>query len=215
MKITATILFIALSAFMAQAQTVTEHIVEPKGVYREIDTKNDVRVMASLLDPGNSTKSKLIDSIIQLPNNYDPPVLYVLSNVFFTSGKYNDAIFWFYLAQLRARYDVNRCTDKTASAAQYNQTFGPDINQYAFAHLDDLEKIIPKVIEFERSNEEKYDHRWINLTGMGAMNSALANKVDEKPLSKAQSEWPAIKKATIDDYEEGFKQALISLKKKQ
>jgi len=215
MKKIAVILFIILPAFITKAQTITNHIVEPKGVYSEIDTKNDIRVMTSLLDPQNSTKSKLIDSIIQSPNNYDPPVLYVLSNVFFTSGKYNDAIFWFYLAQLRARYDVNRCADKTASAAQYNQTFGLDINQYAFAHLDDLEKIIPKVIEFERSNEENYDQRWINLTGMNAMSSALADKADNKPLSKAKDEWPAIKKGTIADYEEGFKQALISLKKKQ
>lgn len=214
MKKTIVILLIILPAFIIKAQNVTNHTVEPKGVYREIDTKNDTKLMSLLLGPKNSGQSKLVGSIIQTPNTYDPPVLYALSKALFTSGKYNDAIFWFYLAQLRARYDANRCADKTASAAQYNQTFGPDINQYAFAHLDDLEKIIPKVIAFERSNEEKYDQRWINLTGMDAMNSGLTNKAENKALSKPKSEWPAIKKKTIDDYESGFKEAMISMKKK-
>ena len=214
MKKTIVILLIILPVLIAKAQTVTNHTVEPKGVYREIDTKNDTRLMSLLLGPKNSDQSKLIGSIIQSPNTYDPPVLYALSKALFTSGKYNDAIFWFYLAQLRARYDVNRCADKTASAAQYNQTFGPDINQYAFAHLSDLEKAISRVIAFERSNEEKYDQRWINLTGMDAMNASLADKAGNKTLSKPKTEWPAIKKKTVDDYESDFKEAMSSLKKK-
>jgi hypothetical protein len=184
MKISVILFFILLSTSIARAQTVTNHIVEPKGAYKEIDTKNDQRIMTLLLDSGNSTRQNLVDSIVQYTNSYTPPVLYVLSHVFFASGKYNEAIFWFYLAQLRARYDVNRCFDKTASAAEYNQTFGPNINKYSVAHLDDLEKIIPRVVEFERLNEEKYDQRWINLTGMDAMTTALADKADQTPLSK-------------------------------
>ncbi len=213
MKKTTVILLLILPVFVTRAQNITNHTVKPKGAYSKIDTKNDNRIMSSVLNPKNPTQSKLIDSIIKSPNTYDPPVLYALSKALFTSGKYNDAIFWFYLAQLRARYDVNRCADKSASAAQYNQTFGPDINQYAFAHLDDLEKAISKVIAFERSNEEKYDQRWINLTGMSAMNSAFANKAGNEPLSKPTNEWPVIKKKTIDDYESGFKEAMVSWKK--
>ncbi|MBD1387224.1 hypothetical protein IDJ75_18190 [Mucilaginibacter rigui] len=205
------LLFCAVSV---KSQNVENHQVEPKGIYKEINTDRDSKIMGQLMSESSIKKQSLIDSVQKNPNVYIPPVIYALSYALFQQNKKDDAIYWFYLAQLRARYDVNRCTDKTASAAQYNQLFGPSINEYAFAHLDILEKTIPKVITFVESNEELYDQRWINLSGMDAMSAGLGGKAESKNLSINKAKWPKIKSETIKDYSDGFNEALASFKKK-
>ncbi|MES2062960.1 MAG: hypothetical protein V4456_13625 [Bacteroidota bacterium] len=198
----------------AKSQNVENHQVEPKGAYKEINTERDSKIMEQLMSESFAQKQSLIDSVQKNPNIYIPPVLYALAYALFQQNKKDDAIYWFYLAQLRARYDVNRCTDKTASAAQYNQVFGPSINEYAFANLDLLEKTIPKIIIFVENNEELYDQRWINLSGMDAMSASLAGKAEPKKLSIDKAQWPKIKSETIKDYSDGFNEALASYKKK-
>ena len=204
------------SASYLYAQEGTQHFVEPKGVYKEIadGLKGDNRIAILLSDSNNIARSKLVDSIELNANHFAPPVLYLLSNVLFLQQKYSEAMYWYYVAQLRARYDVNRCTDKTASASDYNEKFGLVINDYAFKHLDSLEKIIPRVIAYVRSSDELYDQRWINLDGMNAMEESLGDKPVNKPLSVDKRKWAAIKKKTIDSYYSDFKEALASYRKK-
>jgi len=213
MRLTLTLLFIFSSlACFSQGDV---HTVEPVGVYKEIDMTNTIRIVKLLVDTSTNfvAKNKLIDSIEQNPNNYIPPVLYVLSYEVFNSGNKVDGSFWFYLAQLRARYDINRCADKTANAAEYNSTFGPSINQYALTRIDTLQQIIKKVVAFERANQENYDQRWINLTGMNAMSEGLGEKSDNKPLSLPENQWAEIRKKTIDDYYNDFENYVMSNKK--
>ena len=95
--------------------------------------------------------------------------------------------------------------DKSAGGAVgvLNNYFGPQINQYTFSDLDKLTETVAKVLEFVRNNEETYDRRWINLHGMNAVISGVEG-INAQALSAPQNEWPAIKKKTIDEYEEGF-----------
>lgn len=58
---------------------------------------------------------------------------------------------------------------------------------------------VNKVVDFVRTNEENYDHRWINLHGMDAVQN---RKVKE--ISQPKSKWPEIKTKTIEDYYKGF-----------
>jgi len=215
MRITLILLLVLCS--LACFSQVTEHVVEPVGVYKEIDMVNATRIFKSLIDSNTNAaiKVKLIDSVEQNPNVYIPPILYALSYEVFNSGNKEDGMFWFYLAQLRARYDVNRCADKTANASEYNMTFGPAINDYAFKHIDTLTKVVDKVVTFEKVNEENYDQRWINLSGMGAMTQSLGGKSDQKELSLPKDRWAEIRSKTINDYYNGFEEYLTSLKKKQ
>src|SRR5579864_3839272 len=112
------LLSLSLIGLTTFAQSVTNHQVEPKGAYKEINLSNDTRVIQLLLDSNlTHSRSALIDSVERDANKYTPPVLYALSNILLFQKKYNEACFWFYVAQLRARYDVNRCADKTANAA--------------------------------------------------------------------------------------------------
>ncbi|QKJ31010.1 hypothetical protein HQ865_15025 [Mucilaginibacter mali] len=197
-----------------KAQIGTQHVVEPTGNYKQIDLSKELLVISRISDPNNKQKAKLIDSVESVTNNFTPSVLYILSSVLFSDNQKERGMFWFYVAQLRARYDVNRCADKTASAARYNQMIGPPINKYAFEHLDTLERIIARVIDFVRNNNENYDQRWINMEGMGAFDSAMNPDHKNEPLSIPKDKWAAIKAKTIEDYSNGFKETLASQKAK-
>jgi hypothetical protein len=175
--------------------------VQPKGIYKEIEVAKHNKTIEHLHGKNKNLKQQAVSSILQSPNDYNPPVLYALSRELFLQDKKEEASFWFYVAQLRARYDANRCADRSATQAVsiLNGEYGPDINKYAFANHDFLKSTVEKVVEFVKTNEENYDHRWLNLHGMGV----FLNEEGEA-LSKPQEEWPAIKLKTVDDYYSSF-----------
>jgi hypothetical protein len=209
------LLALAFSITTCYAQ-VENHIVEPVGKYKNIDMSKDTKMFLLLMDTTNAVDNKLVDSTIKNANYYTPPVLYALSYKLFHLDKKSEASCWFYIAQLRARYDVNRCTDATSSATQYNEFFGPEINKYAFTNLDTLEKIVIKSVNYVKVNEEKYDPRWINLTGMKAMLTSLGNsKGAPNELTKPKQQWTSIKTETISSYFNEFKEYLISIRKEK
>jgi len=116
---------------------------------------------------------------------------------------------------VRARYDANLCLDNSAKQAVsiLNSEYGPAINKYALQNIDTLEKTVTGVVDFVRTNEEDYDHRWINLHGMGAVMSGLGNGTGDRDLTQPKEKWADIKKKTVDDYFNGFVEHVIKPKK--
>ena len=55
-----------------------------------------------------------------------------------------------------------------------------------------------------------YDHRWINLHGLGAItvSSNSTGKTIVKPLSLPENEWPALAKQQRDQYISDFNKAV-------
>ncbi len=209
------LLFIVFLGFLtiSNAQTKTVE-VKSKGVYKEIDVERHNEAFR-ILDGENKVQiEKTIESILKNPNYYNPSVIYALSRQLFNQGKKDEAAYWFYVAQLRARYDANLCMDKSAKqgVSLLNQQYGPDINIYAFKDINKLEKIVTKVVEFVRTNEENYDHRWINLLGMDAMIGSMEESTEKKELSQPKDKWAEIKKKTVDDYYNGFMEFVKSKK---
>jgi hypothetical protein len=191
--------------------------VTPKGEYGTIDTHLANDTLQVLTKGTPEDRARAIEAIQAHPENYAPPVLYALSNVLFASAKKDDGLFWFYAGQLRARVDANLCADSTARQAVdvLNQSYGPPINQYAYRDLPKLEKLIPKVVEWERRTPYHYDRRWINLHGMNAMLAGLGGtSSDTTPsaLSLPREQWDAIAEKTRVDYLTGFLQAMAQLK---
>jgi len=189
--------------------------IERKGVFKEIDVTRHNTAILTLLGKDEKLKQPTIDSILINPHYYNPGVIYALSKVLFNQGEKDEATFWFYVAQLRARYDANLCMDNSAkqTATAMNNMFGPDINKYSFQDIIKLETTINKVVEFVRTNDENYDHRWINLSGMWAMQAALGNETEMRELSQPKDTWAGIKKKTIDDYYDGFMKLVKSRNK--
>lgn len=198
----------------ASAETKT---IAPSGIYAEIDTRLANETFQSLFKGTPEQRRKAIESIIANPENYAPPVFYALSHVLFNEARKDEALFWFYAGQLRARFDANRCSDVSARQAvgALNQQFGPLINQYAFLDIAKLEELIPKVVEWDQKTPHQYDHRWINLHGMNAILAGLEPKksIDPQPeLSLPKENWEAIAEKTRNDYLNGFKEAMVKMK---
>ncbi|MES2388594.1 MAG: hypothetical protein V4543_11390 [Bacteroidota bacterium] len=199
---------------LAQSQTKTQ--VTPKGVYAEIDIADCNKTILALQGP-DAGAHKAAAEVLKTPNKYNPPVIFELSRLLFKDGKKQEASYWFYVAQLRARYDANLCTDASARSAAGALTgeYGPEINIYATKDVVQLEKTVKKVCEFVRKNNEEYDHRWINLHGLSAMSASLGDPIDNEPLSLPKKKWSSVKKKTIDDYYSGFITYSSVLKKSQ
>lgn len=190
------------------------NVINLKGIFKEIDIERHTSAIESLLSENKKLKDGTIDSVINNPNYYNPPVLYALSKVLFDQGKKDEAAYWFYLAQLRARIDANICLDNSAiqGVSVLNNMYGPDINKYAFQDIDKLENTINNVVDFIRINKEDYDRRWINLHGMLAVSSGFDKDVENVGLSKPQEKWEEIKKETVDTYYNDFIEFVVKSK---
>ena len=216
MKKTILLLALTLGVFTtcnSQQRTETQKI-EAKGVFSEIQIAKHNEIIQVLLGNDKKQKELAIENIRENPNEFIPVVLYALSRELFQQGNKDEAMYWFYVAQLRARYDANLCMDNSAKQAVsvLNNEFGPEINQYAFQDIDKLEKTVNKVVEFVRTNTENYDHRWINLHGMWAISAGLGDEEETRELSKPKNEWEAIKKETVDGYYNDFIEYVIRQK---
>ena len=209
----ASLIFLLLLGFSATAEA-EQVVVTPQDTYAEIDTQLATETMRALQKGSRKEKAQTIDAIKASPDKYAPPVFYLLSNVLFERGEKDEGAFWFYAGQLRARFDANRCADSSARQAvsALNQEYGPPINQYAFKDIPKLEALIQRVVEWDRQTPHNYDHRWINLHGMGAMLSGLGASSSDAKLSLPADQWELIAEKTRVDYLDGFQQAMAQMK---
>lgn len=187
-----------------------QNVINSKSAAKQVYVAKDTIAIAQLANKSYAENSALIDTILKHPNDYNPKVLFALSNVLFNADRKDDASFWFYVAQLRTRYDFNRCTDESCEGvmADLTATYGPDIDQYAIFKADFLEKTIGKVVDFVKTNNENYDQRWINLEGLAVNNPD--NKDKAADMSKPQQDWPQIKTQTINDYYNDLKEFIAT-----
>jgi hypothetical protein len=212
-KVTLSLLLILFSLTLKlNAQNSTATKSELKGAARQVNVARDTVAIRLLTEKTYAENGALIDTILKHPNDYNPKVLFVLSNVLFNADRKDDASFWFYVAQLRTRYDFNRCTDPSCGGvvADLTATYGPDIDQYAIFKADFLEKTIDKVVDFVKTNNENYDQRWINLEGLAVTDTSPDNKDKASDMSKPQQDWPEIKTQTISDYTNDFKEFIAT-----
>jgi hypothetical protein len=209
-RISAFLFFLfALSVFLVTAADIA---VEPTGIYKTIDVRLVDDTIKALHDSKGEARGKIVNTIIEKPENFAPPVLYVLSSVLFEDDKKDEAVFWFYAGQLRGRIDANICADKTArtAIAEMNQRLGPRINAYGFADIPKLTNTVERVLAWEEETPCNYDRRWINLHGMAAMNGET-----NSPLSAPKEKWEAIRKQTRDEYRSTFNQALAEFNQRK
>ena len=61
---------------------------------------------------------------------------------------------------------------------------------------------VERAVAWDRATPHEYDHRWINLHGMGAFTGG------DGPLSRPATEWDAIAERTREEYLEGLREVL-------
>ena len=183
---------------VSYAQTTAS---KPNGIQTEIDVARHVKVLEIFNGDDKALKDRTINKILSKPNDYNPMAMFAFSKELYDRGRKKEAVFWFYVAQLRGRYDGNLCLDSTARGivAILTGVYGPEIKSYAAQNKDTLAATIRKVVNFVKTNEETYDHRWIYLQGRDA-----AQNVNRKIIIQPKDKWPAIKTKTIEDNYKGF-----------
>ncbi|MEZ2738545.1 hypothetical protein [Comamonas jiangduensis] len=146
-------LMLAVASAMAQTTVANPAAVSSaktfllQGEYAQIETSN-TRAMVGLLHGGTAAdKAMVVDTLVQRPGKFQPPVLFAVSQTLFQAGKKDDAAFLFYAAQLRARMDANLSTDPSVGQAVgiLSQRYGPQINQYMLQDLDKAQQLMAQV----------------------------------------------------------------------
>jgi hypothetical protein len=178
-------------------------LVKPQSEFAKIDTRATLDIAKRLNSSSTATRARAIQEVKSSPGKFAPPALYALSNALFQQGQKDDALFWFYLGQLRARSDANKSTDESAreAVAVLNSQYGPTINHYAFRNvkvnykknLQDIKALAGRMVDWDRKHPREYDPRWISLHGMGAF---LSQHVAFEPKER----WEKINEQTRVNY---------------
>ena len=134
------------------------------------------------------------------PNQFIPPVLFALSNVLYERGEPETGLYYFCLAQLRASYDANLAVDDLQRFTHkmvtiYETNFGHVFTQFATTHPRVFTTTIYRVLKFVKHHKGAYNHHWIYLDGVP---TDRLKKL--KQLTKPKSDWPEIKRMTIQQY---------------
>lgn len=101
------------------------------------------------------------DELIKNPGMLKEPLeLFSPAFVLFLHGKKDDAVFWFYAAQLRVRYQlVFEKGDRGQLLSVMMMTMGPAINNYAFQDISSLNRILDRVLEWDKSTPNPFRDR--------------------------------------------------------
>jgi hypothetical protein len=195
-------------------------IVQPKGVFARIDTNRTRKVIEDMSSQDPRRVSRAIEKIIAAPGTFQPPAFFALAASLYKEGKAEEAIFWLNADRVRARFDANRCADVSARQAVrvLSMQMPADLIKEQFKDLDCFRSLVVKAIEWDRTTPHDYDHRWINLHGMGAMMSGLDDGADKdrRPVetSLPEEQWPAIAEQTQKEYLRELDEVIADLRNK-
>lgn len=90
----------------------------------------------------------------------DPLLLFTAAATLFQHGKKDEAVFWFYAAQLRTRYQLAfENGDRGQLLAIMLMTIGTPINNYAFQNVENLRRILGRVLEWDKTAPNSFRER--------------------------------------------------------
>lgn len=93
-------------------------------------------------------------------NLQEPLGLFTPALVLFENGRKDDAVFWFYAAQLRTRYQlVFEKGDRGQLLSVMLMTAGSVINNYAFQDVTKLDRTLDHVLQWDRKTPNSYRKR--------------------------------------------------------
>src|SRR4030042_6543641 len=79
--------------------------VLPRGVFAEIDTSSDNKMMNDLYSRDYNVLKNAVHEVYQNINKYSPPVIYTFAYVLFINGKKkekDEAVKWLFVGMIRA-----------------------------------------------------------------------------------------------------------------
>jgi hypothetical protein len=87
--------------------------------------------------------------------------------ILFQNGEKDEAVFWFYAAQLRVRYQLAfEKGNRGQLLSIMLMTIGPPINNYAFQDVRKLDRIIDRVLEWDKITPNPFRETLINSSAL-------------------------------------------------
>ncbi len=205
----------ALAAISLHAEPPANTVVvAPAGAHAAIDTAAAQRAIAVFSKGTAAEKDALVASIIKTPGEMPPPVFMHVATRLFEKGDKAGAYRWFCFGLLRAQYDAMRCADATARQGVSIMTSNvePELKRFPGTLTpEQVDAFAQSVLALDEATPYAYDHRWINLHGMGA----FLNNDGKKPHSVPEAEWPALRKEARDGLPAGIQQFASMLRERQ
>lgn len=112
---------------------------------------------AAAQDPATMPLPDLMAQAPDLP----PVALYLLAGRLFSAGRRDEAVVWFYVAQIRARFrlavspDLSPDGEPAAYGALF-ETLGPQINGWAFGDVDRAAAQMDQALEWDRTHANAF-----------------------------------------------------------
>lgn len=140
------------------------------------------------------------EQIIQRPESLQEPLdMFAPAAVLFLNGKQDDAVFWFYAAQLRARYQLLFQQDNRPELlAMMLTSVGTPINNYAYQDVDKLNSILDRVFEWDErtpntwrqsreaaQKQQEIEHLYDGFRALQAKLSERKDEIEEKARNAA------------------------------
>jgi hypothetical protein len=174
----------------------------PGGNYATIDTKADISIIQQLRSGAPAKNADLAAQVTRASGHYSPPVLFALAEWYYRRAQVDDALFWLNAAGLRGKFDAKICTDASAQSAiaELSQKLPPDLYRQQWQDPVRIKKIVDRVIDWDTKTPADYDHRWISLHGLKAVNSGLGISIAPGPLTLPQAQWQDIAEKNRQSY---------------
>ncbi len=117
------------------------------------------------------------DLIAQAPG-LPPVALYTLAAKLFAAGRRDEAVVWFYIAQIRSRFRLATAPDlppdgEPALYASLFETIGPPINQWAFCDIDRLAAEMGRALDWDRDHANATSPKDANAAALDQVRSGL------------------------------------------
>jgi hypothetical protein len=177
-------------------------LITAGGEYATIDTKADIAIIQQLRSGVLTEDADLAAQVTHASGHYSPPVLFALAEWYYKQGQIDDALFWLNAAGLRGLFDAKICTDTSAQSAiaELSQMMPPDLFRQQWKDPARIRGIVDRVIDWDAKTPADYDHRWISLHGLKAVNSGLGMSNAPGPLTLPQSQWHDIGEKNRKNY---------------
>ena len=102
-----------------------------------------------------------LGTIIAQASNLSPDSLYMLAGRLFAAGRRDEAVVWFYIAQIRMRFRLAVAPDlqPDGEPAVYGalfETMGPQINGWAFGDIDRVAAHMQEALDWDSSHANAF-----------------------------------------------------------
>jgi len=183
---------VAAAIFLAVGVGVNGAQAGPFGEIEALLSRNDFGKAISLAHEVSDGEAKELTKWIE--DNFDnliPPFGYELAN-----RRYKDdptaALRWFYISDLRARYDAMRCKDATSRQLidVMKRELAGDLLKSLSSHLKDIPAAAKDALNWDKDRKPTYASWWVCTHGMDYVTAAMNKRpLTEKDMLIPDSDW--------------------------